>query len=295
MVIINTEGKFNENTYLIDAELYKLKGSLAIYVIENNGMRVMVDSPSELGVRKFIKKLKQQGLYPIHKILLTHSHFDHVQGVEKLKKLMPEFNPEVLASEKAIDNLKNPDKMNKVFGYNVPIIENVTPLKEGDIIDINGLKLETLNFFGHTQDCIAFLDNKNKNIFVGDAIIDRFDLDTFIPEFAPPDFIESELLKTFEKLRNLKTKINSISLPHFGVWKDEHFEETLDIMENYHFETKNSIIKWYNENPSLKYITLKYHEKFTPNSKIHTKENIHGLELLIEWQIIQLKMSGYIT
>ena len=295
MVFINKEGKFNENTYLIDAELYKLKNTLAIYVIENNGMRVMIDSPSELGVRRFIKKLKQQDLYPIHKVLLTHSHFDHVQGVEKLKRLISEFNPEILASEKAIDNLKNPDKMNKVFGYNVPIIENVTPLKEGDIVDINGLELETLNFFGHTQDCIAFLDIKNKNIFVGDAIIDRFDLDTLIPEFAPPDFIESELLNTFEKLRNLRTKINSISLPHFGVWKDEHFEETLDMMENFHFEAKNSIIKWYNENPSLKYITIKYHEKFTPNSKIHTKDNIHGLELLLEWQITQLKMSGHIA
>lgn len=292
MVYINTEGKFNDNTYLIDAELYKLKNSLAIYVIENENMRVMVDSPSELGVRKFIKKLKNLNLYPIHKILLTHSHFDHVQGVEKLKRLMPETDLEVLASEKAIDNLKNPERMNKIFGYNVPIIENVTPLKEGDIISINGLKLETLNFFGHTQDCIAFFDGKNKNIFVGDAIIDRFDLGTPIPEFAPPDFNESELLKTFEKLRSLKPRLNSISLPHFGVLKDEQFEETLNMMESFHFEAKNSIIKWYKENPTLGYVTKKYHEKFTPNSTIHTKDNIHGLELLIEWQIIQLKKSG---
>ncbi|HUW91165.1 MAG TPA: hypothetical protein VMV43_11695 [Candidatus Nanopelagicaceae bacterium] len=40
---------------------------------------------------------------------------------------MPESNPEILALEKAIDNLKNPDKMNMVFAYKVPIIENVTP------------------------------------------------------------------------------------------------------------------------------------------------------------------------
>ncbi|MFX0075357.1 MAG: MBL fold metallo-hydrolase [Candidatus Hermodarchaeota archaeon] len=292
MVYINTEGKFNENTYLIDAELYKLKNSLAIYVIENEGMRVMIDTPSELGVRKIIKKLKQYNLYPIHKILLTHSHFDHVQGVEKLKRLIPESNLEILASERAIDNLMNPDKMNKIFGYNVPIIENVTPLREGDSIDINGVKLEALNVFGHTQDSIAFLDSKNKNIFVGDAIIDRFDLDTPLPEFAPPDFKESELLKTFEKLRSLKPKLNSISLPHFGVYEGEHFEETLDMMENFHFDAKKSIIKWYKENPTLDYVTKKYHEKFTPNSKIHTKENIHGLELLIEWQIIQLKLDG---
>lgn len=294
MVHINTEGKFNDNTYLIDAELYKLKGSLAVYVIENEGMRVMIDAPSELGVRKFIKKLNHYGLYPIHKIILTHSHFDHVQGVEKLKKLMPDSEIEILASEKAINNLKNPDKMNKIFGYSVPVIENVTPLKEGDIFNVNGLKLEIFNFFGHTQDCIAILDSKNKNIFVGDAIIDRFDPNTHIPEFAPPDFNETELLKTFEKLRLLKNRVNSISMPHFGVWTGKDYEETISMMEEFHFDSKNSIIQWYNENSSLEYITAKYHQKFTPNSTIHTKENIHGLQLLIEWQIIQLKMSGYI-
>jgi glyoxylase-like metal-dependent hydrolase (beta-lactamase superfamily II) len=295
MVHINTEGKFNDNTYLIDAELYKLKGSLSIYVIENDSMRIMIDAPSELGVRKFINKLKEYELYPIHKIILTHSHFDHIQGVEKLKKLMPESEIEILASEKAIDNLKNPERMNKIFGYKVPVIENVTPLEEGDIIDVNGLQLEIFNFFGHTQDSIAILDRKNKNLFVGDAIIDRFDQNTHIPEFAPPDFKESELLKTFEKLRNLKNRVNSISMPHFGVWSGKELDEILDMMERFHFDAKNSIIEWYNENPALEYVTSKYHEKFVPNSTIHTKENIHGLQLLIEWQIIQLKMSGYIN
>jgi len=37
MVFINSEGKFNDNSYLIDAELYRLKGTLSLYVVENNG------------------------------------------------------------------------------------------------------------------------------------------------------------------------------------------------------------------------------------------------------------------
>jgi len=188
--------------------------------------------------------------------------------------------------------LKNPDKLNKDFGYNVNPIDNVTPLKEGDIIDVNGLKLEIMNFFGHTQDSIAILERKNKNIFVGDAIIDRFDPETAIPEFVPPDFIESEILKTFEKLRSLKSEFNSVCLANFGVWKDDDFFETLNKMEVFHFDTKESILKWYNENPSLKYITLKYHEKFTPDSKVHTKDNIRGLELLIALLIKGLKATG---
>lgn len=292
MVFINSDGKFNENTYLIDAELYRMKGNLAIYIIENKNMRVMIDTPSDLMARRFVKKIKEFGLLPIHKLLITHSHWDHTQGYDRLKKKIGEF--ETLASEKAIDNLKNPEKINDIFEYEVGPIENVTPLKEGDIIDLNGLELEVFDFFGHTQDHIAILDKKNKNIFAGDAIINMYERESFSPTFMPPDFDESELLKTFQKLRNLKEDLRSISLDHFGVWKDEDFDFVLNQMEDLHFKTKNAMIEWYNENPDIGYITSKYHETFTPNSTIHTKENMLGLELVISWLINGLKISGFI-
>jgi len=296
MVFINTEGKFNDNTYLIDGNLFRLEGTLSIYIIENNGMRMMVDTSSDLAARKIVKKLKEFELFPIHKILLTHSHWDHMQSVGKLKKSMKETNIEVLASENAINKLKNPGVMNDVFEYGTtnPVEDDVNPLKDGDIIDINGLKLEVMNFFGHTMDSIAIFDKKNKNIFVGDAIIDRLSYDTFQPTFMPPEFNEPEILKTFKKLRNMKDRLNSICLAHYGVWTDEDFERILNEMEELHHKPKDSIIKWYNENPSIKYIASNFHKTFIPNSKMHTKENMIGLELQIEWLLKGLKMSGFI-
>ena len=292
MVFINSEGKFNDNSYLIDGQLFRMKGFMAVYVIENKGIRMMIDTSSLLMARKIMKKIKEFGLYPIHKLLLTHSHFDHIQGVGRLKALQKEAEIEVLASENAIDNLKNPERMNE--GLEVDPVENVTPLKEGDIIDLNGLKLEIFNFFGHTQDHIAVFDEKNKNIFIGDAILNRYDRETFSPTFMPPDFNESELFNTFEKLRKMKKKLNSISLSHFGVWEGDEFENIIDEMESLHHLTKQSIIEWYNENHSRDYITSKFHEKFIPNSKIHTKENLVGLKWVINGLIIGLKSSGYI-
>ena len=292
MVVINSEGKFNENTYLIDGQLFRMKGFMAVYVIENKGMRMMIDTSSSLMARKIMKKIKEFGLYPIHKLLLTHSHFDHVQGVGRLKALQKEAEIEVMASENAIDNLKNPERMNE--GLEVDPVENVTPLKEGDIVDLNGLKLEIFNFFGHTQDHIAVFDKKNKNIFTGDAILNRYDRETFSPAFMPPDFNESELFNTFEKLREMKANLNSISLSHFGVWEGNDFENIINEMEKLHYKTKESIIEWYSENHSRDYITAKYHEKFIPNSKIHTKENLVGLKWVVNGLIIGLKSSGYI-
>ncbi len=249
--------------------MYGMNGTLALYVIENNGMRMMIDAGIPLTARKVANKMKEFGIFPIHKILLTHSHFDHIQGVEKIKKLMKNTEIEVLASEKAIENLKNPKLMNDVFKNDMTDpqsqpVEDVTPLKDGDIIDLNGLKLEVLNFFGHTMDSIAILDEKNKNIFVGDAIVDTMDNNLYSAPFMPPDFSEPELLKTFQKLREMEDKLNSISLAHFGVMTENDFRKILEEMEGFYFKAKDSIIKWSKEDPSVEYIASKYLETIVP-------------------------------
>ncbi|MGQ4875581.1 MAG: hypothetical protein ACP6IY_16050 [Promethearchaeia archaeon] len=90
----------------------------------------------------------------------------------------------------------------------------------------------------------------------------------------------------------MKDELNSISLAHFGVWTDDDFIDLINQVEDFHNEAKKYIIKWYNENPSAEYVAEKYHEKFIPSSKIHTKENIHGLTLETQWFIDGLKNSG---
>ena len=294
LVFINKEGKFNENTWLIDGNLFGGKGNLSIYIIENDGTRMMIDTSEKVMAPIIIEKLKKFKIYPIHKIFLTHSHFDHVDGVHELQKLMKTTNIEVLASENAIENLKNPNKMNEVFATKMEPIEDVIPLKDNEIINLNGLELKVLNFFGHSMDSIALFDQKNKNIFTGDAIIDKSSIYYFQPTFIPPDFHEAELLKTFQRLRNIKDELNSISLAHYGVWTEEDFEQIVNTMEELHFSTKDSIIKWYNENPSYNYLALKFHETFIPKSKIIKYGYIGFLERQMEWLVEGLKRSGFI-
>ncbi|MFW9896383.1 MAG: MBL fold metallo-hydrolase [Candidatus Thorarchaeota archaeon] len=294
MVFIYKEGKFNENSYLIDGFLNSAQRSLALYVVENDGIRMLIDSSAAEAAITIRRKLKALGIYPIHKIFLTHAHWDHSAGVNALKASMSKIDIEVFASENAVNNLKNPDQMNYVYEVKVEPIEDVTFLKEGDIIDLNGLKLEVFNFFGHSMDCIALLDMKNQNIFVGDAIGVKSGYQYYQPPFMPPEFNESELIKTFKKLRGMKDRLNSISLAHYGVWTGEDFDYILDETEKMHFKTKEAIIKWYNENLSPKEITLKYFEEFIPNSKLKEYNLLGMLETQIRWLIEGLKISGYI-
>lgn len=293
IVIINSEGKFSDNYYLIDGMIMGLQKFLSIYIIENNGMRLMIDVGETLKVRTLIKKLKDFGLYPIHKVVITHSHWDHSQGLSKMYKSMKDLEVEILASENAIENLRHPEKMIDGFeGLNInPFEDEVTPLKEGDIIDLNGLELEVMNFFGHTMDSIGLFDKSNRNIFIGDAVSMRLDSDAFYSPLMPPNFHEDDLLKSFTKLRNMKDQLSSISLAHFGVWKDTHFEQILNEMEDLYFKVKNSLIEWYNENPSIDVITSKYYKTLIPNSK-SWNETI--FEFIVGMMINGLKISGYI-
>lgn len=294
MVHIIEEGKFNENAYLLDGEFLKTEKTLAIYVIESNGTRLMLDTGEALSARRVIKKIKKFNIYPIHKIIFTHAHWDHIQAFPKLKRLMKDTEIEVFAHENALDVLKDPERLNEFFGYHVDPIEDVNPLKEGDIFDLNGLKLKIHNFFGHTQDSIAIEDLKNKILYVGDSILDRIEKETFIPVLFGPDFDEDSLLNTYEKLRNMKDDLDGIAVAHYGVWKGEDLEKFIDEMEDRYFKAKETLIKLYNENPSLKYITQGYHDEVIPNSVIFSEENLMGLQWNIEQNIKTMKAAGFI-
>jgi len=294
IVFINTEGKFNENTYLIDGlPLFGAQGSIAVYAIENEGETMLIDASFSLMARRIIFKLKEFDIYPAKKILLTHTHFDHIQGVKRLKRLMKDVDVEVFASSNAIKRLKKPNFMNDPFEAKVRPFEYAIPLNEGDIIDLNGLELKVLNFFGHTMDSIAIFDKKNKNIFVGDAIMNKRK-DYYQGTFMPPDFHESELLATFKKLRDISNDLDSISLSHYGVWTGDDYRQIVKDMEEVHFSTKNAIIKWYKENPSLNYIAKKYIETFTPNANRYRGKNIELLEGTMSWFLEGLRRSGFI-
>lgn len=292
---LNEEGRINPNTYLIDAEFFKLPKTLALYVLESGNERMLVDTGDTLSARKTLKKLKNLNLYPTQKIFFTHAHWDHIQAFHRLQKMMKDVKLDVLAHKNAVDILKNPEKMNEFFGYSVEPIFTDTILKEGDIINLNGLELEIIEFFGHTQDSIAILDRKNKNLIVGDAILDITDHETYLPVLFGPNFKEESLLKSYEKLRRMKDEIDTISFAHFGTYTGDDKDYIIENVEKMHFKAKNALIKWYKEGLSIDQITEKYQEEVVPKSQLFTKENIQGLHWNIEQNINCLKAAGLIN
>ncbi len=294
MTHIKTEGKLNDNSYLIDAEFFKLKGTLALYLLENNESRLMYDVGEILSARKLVKKLKNLDLFPIQKIVLSHAHWDHYQAVPRLKKLMKEYPIEIIAHQNAKEILEHPEEMNEYFGYIVDPLEEISFVKEGDMLNLDGFELEVIELFGHTQDSVALFDKVNKSIFVGDAIIDMIDFNTFSPVLYGPHFNEESLLNSYKKLRNMKDEIESIAFSHFGVYTGEDATTIIMDAEDLYFKAKNGLIEWYNENPDPLYVSEKFLTNLIPNSELFTKETIAGLEWTIVQNIDCLKAAGFI-
>ena len=238
MTAIRKEGKVNDDTTLIDIRMFGVPKITAIYLIES-GKTCLVDAGTHTEARKILRQLKALDIFPPDMIILTHSHWDHCQAIpflcQRAKKEGKEI--EIFASEKAIPNLRD-QSYNEIFGTGpfTNIEEDIKPLKEGDIVDLNGIILKVIETPGHMTDHISFLDEKNKNLFVGDALGDKVSDFIFIPPFYPPYWDKDAYLNSIDKLKKLD--FETISLHHFGLVYEDEAKSILD-------ESITNLNKWW--------------------------------------------------
>lgn len=221
MTAIRKQGKINENTTLIDYGLFGTAGSGAIYLIEGE-KKCVIDGGTRSEATRIFKILKGLNVFPPDIIILTHSHWDHTQAVPFLRKkaAQQQENIEVMASRKALPFLED-QSWNEVLSEGpFENIKDVTPLNEGDTIDLGGITLKIFDVPGHMKDHIAILDEKNKNIFVGDSIGCKAGDQFFVPPFQPPHWDRDAFINSVNKLREID--YDSLCLAHFGyIYGDE--------------------------------------------------------------------------
>ncbi len=132
----------------------------------------------------------------------------------------------VMASHVAIPFLED-QSYNEIFDAgpyeNIP---DVTPLREGDTVDLGDVTLRIYAIPGHHHDHIAILDEKNKNIFVGDTLGLKVADDLFIPPFMPPFWDPDAFRASVDKLRHIDYR--GLSLAHFGYIYDAEATTILD-------------------------------------------------------------------
>jgi len=147
----NINSIFKSNSYLLFGEEKEL------WVIDPGDSQPIIEWLS-------FKKKSLKG------ILLTHSHFDHIYGVNNLQEVYPKVK--VYASYYAVEGMMS-EKLNRSLYQEMPFTikrQEINVIKEGDHIQLwNGITLNVFETPGHDRDCLSF--QINKNLFTGDALI----------------------------------------------------------------------------------------------------------------------------
>jgi glyoxylase-like metal-dependent hydrolase (beta-lactamase superfamily II) len=227
----------NDNTSMIDMELFGVKRAGALYLIKGDKTCIL-DSGTKKEAKGLIKALDSIEAFPPDMIIITHSHYDHSQGVPVFCREAEKRGKKItiMASEKAIPNLQD-QSWNSVFDekHKYENIMDVEPLKEGQIVDLGGLELEIFDFSGHCADDIALYDKKNKSVFLGDSLGYKFEHYLFFPPFMPPFWNKDGFYSAAEKVKRIDYE--NICLAHFGCLQGDEAKnfpnETVDVYETW--------------------------------------------------------------
>jgi len=287
--IVN-EGKFNNNTYLFDSFQCDAEYGMGYYILQGTKKRALIDTSGPIEAEKFAKRLKNLDLIP-DILILTHSHWDHAGGTTVFQKKFP--NIEVFAAKPAIESLKNNSKYNESFSEiitNLEPVENITPVKEGNIIDLGGMELLIYETPGHTNCSISILDQKNMILYTGDAlgyIWPKF----ILPPIMPPEFSQEKLLSTFNKVE--KIDYSAIAFAHYGLLTEDAAEILPTYAKIFYIFWRDFFISLLEKNHATKDVVNSFidrlHEldSFYPEGKITYK-------MLVEWIIKGLNSAGLI-
>lgn len=204
-------------------------------------------------------------------IILTHSHYDHVMGAAYLAERWS--GTPVIGGEYTAYVFTRPTAKKLMYEMDVNAAAELgfkgcdTDLtdrlhvdkivKDGEFIDVCGLRLQAIAFPGHTKCSMGFYCHENKTLFSSET------LGVYGEGIAMPILLTSfaEGVASLRKAKNLGAE--NIVLPHYGIIRgrkacDDYFASA----EHEFGWMKDNVIKWHNEGLDEKTIADKIHDKY---------------------------------
>lgn len=161
------------NTGVIDSHVKCIREFIAnIFFYTKNGTTIMIDAG--YNYERLREKMEWIGIEPseIRHILITHQDTDHVGAVERDSGGL--FRDAVLYIGEVENRYLTKEVRRKVYGgwYKLPYVEidnRKVLLKDGQTLDIEGIKVECIMVPGHTWGHMVYLVD-DAYLFTGDTI-----------------------------------------------------------------------------------------------------------------------------
>jgi glyoxylase-like metal-dependent hydrolase (beta-lactamase superfamily II) len=223
--------------HTLDLDYLGIPQALAAFVIFDRARGVgpvLVETGPASTLPALIERLKSINLAPadIQHAIVTHIHLDHAGAAGELAQ---RFGMHIHVHEFGAKHLVDPAKlidsatriygeqMDRLWGRVLPVpAAQIHPVRDGDILDLAGVKLRAIETPGHARHHHAFaLENEGevggKVCIAGDSA--GFNARAVSPTFIsvptpPPEFDLEAWLASIERLRS--EEFDALYLTHFG-------------------------------------------------------------------------------
>lgn len=140
-----------------------IENNMYLVMDEKSHDAVLIDASQDIPeLKKVVDELGANVKY----ILITHGHFDHIMGLNSLKKTLNA--PAVICKEDLVIS-DNVNEFTRLFG--VPDIVPPTYekfVKDGDVLDVGDMQIKVIQTPGHTEGGVCYLIGEN--LFSGDTL-----------------------------------------------------------------------------------------------------------------------------
>ncbi len=142
----------------------QLENNMYLVIDENTKQAVLIDASAL--IPEITDTVKAYGA-DVEYILLTHGHFDHIMGLNELKKAL---NAKAVICHDDLIISDNINEFTRLFGG---LCESVPPVyekfvKDGDIIAVGDMQIRVIHTPGHTQGGVCYLIEDK--LFSGDTL-----------------------------------------------------------------------------------------------------------------------------
>ncbi|WP_173472061.1 MBL fold metallo-hydrolase [Eubacterium ruminantium] len=138
------------------------------YTVVNTATREAIIIDPAANAEFLLEMIKNQQ-YKLIKIFLTHGHFDHILGIEGIKKAYPDVP--VVIGKNDEDILATPAaNLSMMFSGNPVALKADETVNDNDVVEILGTKVKCIEVPGHTKGGMCFYFEENKMLFAGDTL-----------------------------------------------------------------------------------------------------------------------------
>lgn len=144
-------------------------GTLSYLLADSATGRGLLIDPNLTDLQKLVYTLEEEGVELVH-VIDTHTHVDHVSAAGELKKL---YGATLIMHEETKNKWKVVDQGDK-FGIGDILRKNAALevnrfVQEGDVVELDSLKINVIHTPGHTDNHISL--HINDMLFTGDLLL----------------------------------------------------------------------------------------------------------------------------